>query len=145
MKEKYKFTIGSTVFFKDMDGYVQKDHDVLCIVDNFKFNGNINSMHTMLAGDDLFIYRDMDKEGFIKDALDSNLPMRVGKFLCPEFSKYLEMTIEDLKRMESLMDNLDDKHKYEKDIYDAYIENGDFILTKDQLEKAYKTYKDARK
>ena len=55
------------------------------------------------------------------------------------------LLIEDLKLFEDSFKRIDDKHKYEKVIYDAYIENGDFVLTEEQRNKAYQLYKEKRK
>lgn len=67
--------------------------------------------------------------------------MQLGKFLIPTFIEAIGFTIEDLKKLQPLADNLDDKHKYEKVIYDSYIQNNDFTLTDEQLQKAYLEYK----
>ena len=67
--------------------------------------------------------------------------MQLGKFLVPAFVEAIGFTIEDLKKLQPLADNLDDKHKYEKVIYDSYIQNNDFTLTDEQLQKAYLEYK----
>jgi hypothetical protein len=55
--------------------------------------------------------------------------MVIGKFLIPEFNELINFTIDDLPRLEPLLNRLDDKHKYEKIIYDSYIENNAFVLT----------------
>ena len=67
--------------------------------------------------------------------------MQLGKFLVPTFVEAIGFTIEDLKKLQPLADNLDDKRKYEKVIYDSYIQNNDFALTDEQLQKAYLEYK----
>ena len=59
--------------------------------------------------------------------------MQLGKFLVPTFVEAIGFTIEDLKKLQPLADNLDDKRKYEKVIYDSYIQNNDFALTDEQL------------
>jgi hypothetical protein len=69
----------------------------------------------------------------------------VGKFLIPEFCKEIGFTIKDLPKLKPLIDKLDEKHKYEEIIYNAYLENGDFILTPDQRDLAYASYKETRK
>ena len=66
--------------------------------------------------------------------------MEVGKFLVPEFIKEVGITIDHLKQLSSLIERLDDQHKYEKVIYDSYIANNDFTLTDEQLNDAYNTY-----
>ena len=84
------------------------------------------------------------KEHFIQDALDSELGMTLGKFLVPEFCKEIGFTIEDLPRLRHLVEILDPKHSYEKLIYDFYLENGEMILTKNQLQIVYEEYKKTR-
>jgi hypothetical protein len=83
---------------------------------------------------------DEDKEGFIKDTLECGVPMRIGRFLVPEFAAYLGVTIDDLKRLSGIIEKIDEKHLYEKVIYDAYLENGEFKLTEEQRVAAYKEY-----
>lgn len=39
---------------------------------------------------------------------------------------------------------LDERHRYEKTIYNAYIENGSFYLTDEQRRKAYDEYASVR-
>lgn len=71
--------------------------------------------------------------------------MQLGKFLIPTFIEAIGFTIEDLKKLQPLADNLDVKHKYEKVIYYSYIENGEFKLTDEQLQKAYLEYKNNKR
>lgn len=137
------FTIGSSVFFKDYSDYKSHDIDKLCIMDTFPIKGT-NVLNLKKNGEDVFFYRNMNKSEFIKDALESNVSMRVGKFLVPEFAKYLNLTIEDLKLLKPLIDSIDEKHEYEQIIYTAYIENGDFYLTDEQRMNAYELYKKLR-
>lgn len=72
--------------------------------------------------------------------LSRNFPMEIGKFLVPEFIKEFKLSIDDLKRLKPIITKLDDKHKYEEVIYNAYIENNDFILTDKQRQNAFETY-----
>ena len=137
-----QINVGSSVFFKDMDGYKPKDNDVICIVDKFPFKGI--AMHTMIGDDDIFIYKDTTKEEYIKDLFDSNYALKVGKFLVPSFAEHIGLTIEDLPRFKGIIKQLDDKHKYEKIIYESYIENKSFTLNEEQLNKAYEEYKKYR-
>ena len=133
--------MGSRVFFENMPGFESKDIDELCIMDVFNLKGNslhLNGLH----GKDVFLYKDMSKERFIEDA--GKLPMKVGKFLVPEFAEYLGMTIEDLKKLKPIIDAIDEKHEYEKVIFDSYIENNGFYLTDEQRERAFKIYKEKR-
>ena len=135
--------MGSSYFFKDFEDYKQKDADELCIMDRFPFP-NTNVLNLKKDGKDVFFFRDMDKDGFINDTISSKVPMRVGKFLVREFAEHLGMTTDDLNRLDPLFQNLDDKHSYERIIYESYLKNGDFFLTDDQLREAYGEYKKKR-
>jgi hypothetical protein len=65
----------------------------------------------------------------------------LGKFLVPDFAKEIDLTIEDLKCLSHLLEKLDEKHTYEKIIFNSYLENGDFYLTDEQRNRAYEEYK----
>lgn len=138
MKPIRTFVIGSRAFFTGMDGYSPKDLDELNIMDRFPFKGNV--FNAKINGKDVFFFRNMDKEGFIKDTLECGVPMRIGKFLVPEFAEYLGVTIDDLKRLSGIIEKIDERHLYEKVIYDAYLKNGEFKLTEEQRVAAYKEY-----
>lgn len=145
MKPKVSFLLGSSYFFKGFNDFKPKDRDELCIVDKFiKTKRPTNVLNMRFDGKDVFFFRDMTKEEFIQDTLESNVPMRVGKFLIPEFCQYINFTIDDLKKLAKLFNRLDAKHKYERLIYGFYLENRDFILTQDQLQKVYDEYKRER-
>ncbi len=144
MKPVQTFKIGSSYFFMDYEDYYQKDLDELCIMDKFPKHIESNVLNMRRDGKDIFFYKNMGKEDFIQETLDSNVPMKVGKFLIPEFAEYLGMTIEDLKALDPIFEVLDEKHSYEKTIYNAYLENNNFQLTPEQRDTAYKEYKRAR-
>jgi len=138
-----KFTIGSSVFFKDyFTEYVEKDQDELQIMDTFLPKTNVLNLKD--GKKDVFFWRNMDKEGFITDTLSSNLPMRAGKFLVKEFTDYLGFTIDDLKRLGPMFERMDERHTYEKIIYESYVQNGDFYLTDEQRLRAFNEYKKRR-
>ena len=143
MKPIVEFPIGSSVFFSDYEDYTAKDNDKLCIMDNFPIK-DTNVLNLKLNGDDVFFYKNMSKDEFIKDTIDSKVPMRVGKFLSPEFCKYIGFEISDYAKLNEVFNNLDDRHQYEKIIRDAYIENNSFTLTDEQRLKAYEEYKGKR-
>lgn len=143
MRPKIKFNIGSNVFFKDYDDYVIKDYDMLCIMDNWLLE-TTNVINSKKDKNDIFYFKDMTLEEFIEDTLTCKTPLRVGKFLIPEFVEYIHMTIKDLQKLEKRFDELDDKHKYEKVIYDSYIKNNSFTLTDEQRQRAYAEYKKYR-
>lgn len=144
MKPIQTFKIGSSYFFMDYEDYYQKDLDELCIMDKFPEHIESNVLNMRKDKRDVFFYRNLGKEVFIQETLESGVPMKAGKFLIPEFAEYLGMTIEDLKALEKLFEVLDEKHSYEKTIYKAYLENNRFQLTPKQRDAAYKEYKRAR-
>ena len=134
--------IGSNVFFKDIDGFVSKDTDILELVDNptgFKIVRQIKFPNKCV-----FQWKRMNAQEFIDATFKHNVPMAIGKFLIPEFNNEIGVTIEHLKQLQPLVEKLDDKHLYEKIIYDSYILNNDFYLTEEQLKNAYNEYKKYR-
>ena len=82
----------------------------------------------------------MTPDEFVEYTLNSKLPMEIGKFLVPEIAEFLGFTIEHLKQLAPVVDRLDEKHKYERVIYNAYLENGAFYLTNEQRNEAYEEY-----
>lgn len=137
-----KMLIGSQYFFSCYDDFHSKDIDELSFVDT----GEFNHMKQITGQGKcwFFMKRHGSKEEYIEFALKSQLGMVVGKFLVPEFCAAIGFTIEDLPRMKTLIDKLDDKHKYEEIIFNSYIQNGDFILTDEQRDLAYQSYKTTR-
>ena len=137
-----KFLIGSRYFFSCFEDFDSKDIDELEIIetDKFKYMRQLSGLGKCLFQ----LKKYSSKEEYISYALTQSLGMVVGKFLVPEFCEAIGFTIEDLPRMQPLIDKLDDKHKYEKIIFDSYIKNGSFTLTTEQREEAYKNYKESR-
>ena len=43
-----------------------------------------------------------------------------------------------------MFEKIDEKHRYEKVIFDSYVENDGFFLTDEQRLRAYEEYKMAR-
>ena len=130
--------VGSNVFFKNIEGFKSKDIDILELVDNptdFKYLRQFRFKNKCV-----FQWRNMPVDEFIDAELLMDVPMSVCKFLCPEFIKLKGLTIEQLKRLQPLVDKMDEKHMYLKTIYEFYITNNDFTLTDEQLNDAYKMY-----
>ena len=130
--------VGSKAFFENVKGFNSKDTDILELVDNptdFKYLRQFRFKDKCV-----FQWRNMPVDEFIDAELLMNVPMSICKFLCPEFIKLKGVTIEQLKRLQPLVDNMDEKHMYLKTIYDFYIANNDFTLTEQQLNDAYKMY-----
>ena len=134
--------MGSSYFFSRYEDFHSKDYDDLCIMDKFIFPGRV--MNMKLKDKDVFMFRNMDKQGFIDDVKETGVYMKLGKFLIPEFNEYIGFTIEDLKELRPLFENLDKKHQYEKIIADAYIKNNEFALNGRQRSVAYAEYKKSR-
>ena len=130
--------VGSNVFFKDIEGFTSKDTDILEFVDNPTDFKNVRQFK--FPDKCVFQWRKMSIDELIDMTLSRNFPMEIGKFLVPEFIKEMNVTIDHLKRLIPLINRLDDKHKYEKVIYESYIENNGFYLTDEQLKNAYKIY-----
>lgn len=134
--------VGSNAFFKDIDGFVSKDTDILELVDipiGFKIVRQIKFPNKCV-----FQWKRMNPQEFIDATLKHNVPMAIGKFLIPEFCEEIGFTIEHLKQLKPLVEKLDEKHKYEEVIFNSYIKNGSFVLESEQLMESYELYKQTR-
>jgi len=137
------FITGGHYFFCNMEGYITHDIDEINILDNFpKVNAKVLCIKNKEK--DIFFIANLSKEDAIKNLMTSDQPMRIGKFLTREYSQHIGLTLNDLKEMSSIFDVIDKRHKYYKIIYDAYFENGDFVLTDEQRKKAFEEYKAER-
>lgn len=138
--------MGSTYFFSSYKDFKSKDTDYWELIDPKGFFKYVRRLTTV--GQPMIEYfsfnKNVTKEDHILEALNNSLPLVVGKFLIPEFCQEIGLNIQDLPRLKPLIDNLDEKHLYEKVIYEAYLENGDFYLTNTQRDQAYEIYKKAR-
>lgn len=137
-----RILVGSSYFFKDVPGFISKDIDKLELIEMPTIFKNVQQITG--CGKCLFRWRKMNVNEFIDITLKRNFPMEIGKFLIPEFNNVIGFTIEHLPMLQPLVDNLDDKHKYEKIIYESYILNNDFSLNNEQLMEAYNEYKKYR-
>ena len=138
-----RFLVGSNVFFRGyFEDFVSKDTDTLVLDDEPNGYTNIRQFH--FKDRCVFQWRKMDKDEFIDVSLERGLGMELGKFLVPEFARELGMEIEDLERLRPLAEKLDEKHLYEKVIFDAYIENNCWELTDEQRTEAYRVYKECK-
>lgn len=137
-----KILIGSKYFFSCYNDFVANDVDEIQIIDTNEFK---QIKQITGQGKCLFLMkRHSSKTEYIDWALKSSIGMVIGKFLIPEFCKQIGFTIKDLPKLQPLIEKLDKKHKYEKIIFDSYLENNSFVLTANQREKAYKEYKKSR-
>ena len=145
MKEIAKFNIGSRYFFNKINNFESKDNDILILMDNWTLTKtNVLNLKDK-QGNDIFFYKNMNKEDFINDTIKSNVPMKCGKFLIKEFNEYIGFTIDDLKKLDFIFKKMDSKHIYEKYIYEYFIHNNCFELTNEQLKKCFEIYKNNKK
>lgn len=135
-EQKLRFKVGSSYFFGDQG----TDTDEVEFEDKPKLYKNVMQFRKKDGKRCLFKWRKMTPDEFVEYTLNSKLPMEIGKFLVPEVAEFLGFTIEHLKQLAPVVDRLDEKHKYEKAIYDAYLENGAFYLTDEQRNEAYEEY-----
>lgn len=136
-----KIQIGSKVFFSKFEDYNSKDNDWFVLVEDFIKEKD--SMRCKIKDDDLIMYRkNITKKEMLEEC--KLVPLKIGKFLVPEFIEHYKVTIKDLKTLVYLCDKLDDAHKYEKIIIEAYIQNNKFELSEEQLSLAYEEYKKYR-
>lgn len=139
-EQKLRFKVGSRAFFEGMPGFSPSDTDIVEFEDEPKLYKNVMQFRANGKNKCVFKWRRMTPDEFVEYTLNSRLPMEIGKFLVPEVAAYLGVTIEHLKRLAPVVDRLDEKHKYERVIYNAYLENGGFYLTDEQRKEAYKEY-----
>lgn len=138
-----RFLIGSSYFFSEYKDFQSKDIDEIEIIDTDDFQ-QIKQLSG--RGKCLFsMKRHPSKEEYINWALKSSLGMVIGKFLVPEFNAAIGFSVEDLKRLSPLLEKLDDKHRYEEIIFNSYLANGAFVLTQEQRDLAYQSYKESRR
>ena len=135
-ESRQRFRVGSSYFF----GEQGTDIDEVEFEEEPRLYKNVLQFRKKDRKRCLFKWRKMTPDEFVEYTLQSKLPMEVGKFLVPEVAEYLGFTIEHLKRLAPVVERLDEKHRYEKVIFDAYIQNGAFRLSSEQLEQAYKEY-----
>jgi hypothetical protein len=142
-----KIIIGSYPFFSKYPDYKSHDVDYMIFEDNPIGYKNFKILRFMKKGSDCYYWRNMPKQEFIDYELNhiNEVPMAINALLVPEVCQYKGITLEDLKQFEFAFEKMDKKHTYLKNIYDAYIKNGGFVLTNEQRNEAYKVYKEARK
>lgn len=142
-----RFLMGSMYFFEDYEDYSAKDMDYVYFVDEpliFKTVMTIRGTGRVIPKEDVFYWKKMTPDEFVEHHLNSGMPMQCGKFLIPEINEYLGFTIEHLKKLSPVFEKIDDTHKYETAIFKYYVENGEFKLTKEQLDNVYEIYKQCK-
>lgn len=137
-----KYLMGSSYFFSCYEDFVPHDIDEIEIVETDKFQ---HKRQITGKGRCYFQLRKKDSyEDYLEWDISTNLGMNVGKWLVPEFCAAVGFPVEELFRLQPMIDILDDKHKYEEIIYNAYVTNNSFTLTDEQRLAAYNSYRAAR-
>lgn len=140
-----KYLMGSTYFFNMYTNFVSKDIDYIQIIENDNTMPFAHIRQISGQGECLFLLKKQNHVNeYINYALQQRQGMVLGKFLIPEFNQVIGLTIQDLPKLQPLIDKLDFKHKYEKIIYESYLQNQAFTLTKEQRDKAYQCYRASR-
>ena len=133
---------GSRLFFDGLEGFEPKDTDVIVFVE--KSDVNFNYQRQLIkGGKDTFEVVKKPKEVLINSAMCGST-RKLGMFLTPEAAKELGITIDDLVSLRPVAEKLDLRHKYQGVILEAYIANGNFVLTDEQRKEAFEVYKEAR-
>lgn len=138
-----RITVGSRAFFSCYEDFEPHDADELEFVDNEE----IKEMCQIIGQGrcHFLMRRRATTQEYIDYALSCNLGMVIGKFLVPEFAATIGLSVADLSQLSPLLKKLDEKHLYEKIIFDSYIQNKAFTLTDEQRAAAYESYKATRK
>lgn len=142
--------VGSCYFFQNYPDFVPHDTDYIILTDTnpFPFIKKEKWRRIRMYGKDMrdvLYVQWLTKDEFLTEIGEDDVPsMALGKFLIPEFNELIGLTIEDLPRLQPLVDRIDWRHTYERIIYNAYLENQSFTLTKEQRDAAYEDYKRTR-
>lgn len=142
MKDGY-ILVGSRAFFSGIPGFNPHDYDFVKFVNpnkEFKFlkhehiNGVCVNQIVKMPIEQLMNYVDNMKSPFI-----------TGFYLVPEAAESYGI---DWNRDRHLFENhnklFKGKHEYIRAIYDMYVQNGKMELTKEQLNYAYRLYRNFR-
>lgn len=139
------FKIGSRAFFGNMPDYKEGDCDVLLVLDKWpeEFKKTIFSCGVTKC--DTFFMKQMTKEEYIAETIETEDIKRVFYYMVPEFVQFIGLTIDDIKRVEPVVRKLENtRHKWYINVYESYIANGGFYLSDEQREAAYDVFKRTR-
>lgn len=138
---KQKILIGSRAFFGGIGGFKSENRNMLELHSNpaFKLGSEQDTRKTRV-----YKYTREPAQVMIKRAVESGNALQAGKFLVPEVARAIGAQVQDLKPLEPLFAQLPEKHKWQQDVYAAYMTNGDFRLTAEQRQAAYEVYRAAR-
>lgn len=137
-----KILVGSRAFFSGCEGFRSKDHDYLELVEtpnDFSWR-----REQSLRGVCTFSYKLEPAADMVRRTLESGDALLVGKFLVPEVAGAIGATVADILPLETLLPNLDKRHKYVAVIFEAVKQNNSFVLTEEQRDEAYEVYKQSK-
>lgn len=136
MRCNWSHTVGSISFFKDREGFVPHDSDVLQLMRDWDTSSR--SMYCKIDGTDYFLYPDIDGKQLIAECTD---PLTIGKFLVPEVAERIGITASDLLPLKPLAEQLKDgKHSYVYVLFESAIQRNDIQPDKETLDKAWQEY-----
>lgn len=137
-----KILVGSRAFFGGYEDFKSKDRDYLELVENPKdFQWR---REQSLRGVCTFSYKLEPAADMVRRTLESGDALLVGKFLVPEVAEAIGATVADILPLETLLPNLDKRHKYVAVIFEAVKQNNSFVLTEEQRDEAYEVYKQSK-
>ena len=122
-----RILVGSTYFFSQYDDFNSKDTDYVVLVepnDEFKYCQEIHIPNRKC------IFQVVRREAaeIIQWINEGDSPMQIGKFLVPEFNEAIGFSYENIDLLLPSIERLDEKHLYEREIYNAYKKNKAFEL-----------------
>ena len=139
------FKIGSRAFFENLPDYKEHDCDVLMVLDKWPSEIADTRFSCRATKCDAFFMKQMTKEEYIAETLETEDTKRVFYYMVPEFAQFVGLTIDDLKLVEPVVRKLENtRHKWYINVYEAYVANNGFFLTDEQREVAYKVFKSTR-
>lgn len=138
-----RFLVGSRAFFSGIDGFKSDNRNFLKLVEN-QSALNVESKLSIHSNITYRLLREPARQ-MIERVAKSGNALLVGNFLVPKVARAIGATVADLQPLEPLLENLQDKHKYQAVIFRAYQASGSFSLTDEQRQEAYEAYCQSRK
>lgn len=138
-----RYLTGSCLFFSGIEGFTPHDCDYCELDDEQKMMFVRKYDHRC----DVFSYKRATADEYVSFALSGELPdYQLCQYLTPGFCREVGFTIEHLKKLKPLRDELynDFYRRYTAVIYDFMVENNGFYLTTEQQRIAYAHYYKSR-
>jgi len=113
------------------------------LLENYISNIDRDFLSVIVSHDTFLVVR-QPKQQYIRWASRYACGATLGQFLTPAFCAAFSIVPKDLVLLRPLRERLDPLHGYLGIIYDAYIRNGDFVLTEKQTAAALSEYRRER-